>query len=380
MDQNIQKQPTTESSQSLVPNAPQASVKSSKSRLWVAGILLLEIAVVGGIFSFILLPQKSFLQSSKVNSSQTASSASLAQNNSTDAAVKETSSWKTGTSSSCYVSYKYPDNWTEVIQHSISKTSQICLVSLEGQKTNIVNNYQYDQSIIGITNEWFGTLTKEEIIGDLKSHGYTLTKVDGLDAYKEPLTKVLEGHYTEEVVVPKGDMFFTFYIHQSQSKPDMSIFDSFLSTVHFTGTEENYKVSAVAKSLYTQSMQGASLLVSKANNSARKSDVVALKQAIDYAIKDSPNLLSKLTTTPQEIAKSKLDICNDLVPKSIYVLPQDVKLKTGVQLSDCSTNYDTGYTAYLDGSTVVVGAPLAENGEVITSEIVIPSLTPHPSP
>lgn len=112
----------------------------------------------------------------------------------------------------------------------------------------------------------------------------------------------------------------------------------------------------------------------KVNNVIRKSEVKILKNLLDVYTKENPSFLSRLTSSPQKIAKSQLDICSLVVPKDehvIYIgaLPRDPSLGGGsLTFTDCNSNYDTGYVAYLDGMTIIVTAPYAELGETISSK------------
>ena len=107
---------------------------------------------------------------------------------------------------------------------------------------------------------------------------------------------------------------------------------------------------------------------SRANNAKRRSDIVAILNAIGAYTADNKGVLpSGITITVATITDSVngANICALLTPKYIPALPTDPSLKT----SDITTciNYDTGYTIVKDANNrVTVAAPNQENNEVIS--------------
>lgn len=107
---------------------------------------------------------------------------------------------------------------------------------------------------------------------------------------------------------------------------------------------------------------------SRANNAKRRSDIVAILNAIGAYTADNKGVLpSGITTTVATITDSVngANICALLVPKYIPALPTDPSLKTS-DITTCA-NYNTGYTTVKDANNrVTVAAPNQENNEVIS--------------
>jgi len=106
----------------------------------------------------------------------------------------------------------------------------------------------------------------------------------------------------------------------------------------------------------------------RANNAQRRSDIVAILNAIGAYTADNKGVLpTGILTTVATITDSVngADICALLVPKYIPALPTDPSLKTN-DITTC-TNYNTEYTVIKDANNrVTVAAPNQENDEVIS--------------
>jgi len=106
----------------------------------------------------------------------------------------------------------------------------------------------------------------------------------------------------------------------------------------------------------------------RANNAKRKSDIVAILNAIGAYTADNKGVLpSGITTTVATITDlaNGANICALLTPKYIPSLPTDPSLKTN-DITVC-TNYNTGYTIVKDANNrVTIAAPYQENNEVIS--------------
>ena len=106
----------------------------------------------------------------------------------------------------------------------------------------------------------------------------------------------------------------------------------------------------------------------RANNAKRKSDIVAILNAIGAYTADNKGALpAGISTASATITDSVngANICALLVPKYIPALPPDPSLKTN-DITTC-TNYNTGYTVVKDANNrVTVAAPNQEYGEVIS--------------
>ena len=108
---------------------------------------------------------------------------------------------------------------------------------------------------------------------------------------------------------------------------------------------------------------------SKSNNTKRRSDVNALLNAIhQYGADNAGDLPQGITTDLARINHAEADMCSDLVPNYLAALPQDPQSNDGVAISDCTSNYDTGYTVTKStiNNQITVSAPLAELGEAIS--------------
>ncbi len=107
---------------------------------------------------------------------------------------------------------------------------------------------------------------------------------------------------------------------------------------------------------------------SRANNTKRRSDIVAILNAIGaYSADNKGALPIGISTIAANITDSVngANICVLLVPKYIPSLPTDPSLKTN-DITTC-TNYNTGYTVVKDANNrVTLAAPNQENGEVIS--------------
>ncbi|MBI4066989.1 prepilin-type N-terminal cleavage/methylation domain-containing protein [Candidatus Gottesmanbacteria bacterium] len=108
----------------------------------------------------------------------------------------------------------------------------------------------------------------------------------------------------------------------------------------------------------------------QANNAKRRSDVIALLNAISQYRADLKGALpAGITTTVANISNTGSDICADIMGPQLYLpaLPQDPAFNNGAQITDCTVAYDTNYTVVQDASgRVTVAAPSAALGEVIS--------------
>ncbi len=107
----------------------------------------------------------------------------------------------------------------------------------------------------------------------------------------------------------------------------------------------------------------------QANNTARRSDVTALLNAIhQYSADNKGKLPAGITGVVQEISNAGAGICGLISPKYISALPVDPDDALSDPFVDC-TAYDTGYTVVNTAGRVTVSAPGAEaiDGAVIIS-------------
>lgn len=100
----------------------------------------------------------------------------------------------------------------------------------------------------------------------------------------------------------------------------------------------------------------------QANNTARRSDVTTLLNAIhQYAADNKGVLPAGITTSVLEIKTGGADICAAISPTYVASLPTDPSPPTsGAAVTDCSS-YSTGYTVVKDAAgRVTVAAPGSE--------------------
>ena len=107
---------------------------------------------------------------------------------------------------------------------------------------------------------------------------------------------------------------------------------------------------------------------SRANNAKRRSDIVAILNAIGAYSADNKGVLPTGISTASATITDEVngaDVCLLLVPKYIPALPTDPSLKTN-DITTC-TNYNTGYTVVKDANNrVTLAAPYQEGDEVIS--------------
>lgn len=102
----------------------------------------------------------------------------------------------------------------------------------------------------------------------------------------------------------------------------------------------------------------------QANDTRRRSDVNAVLNAVGQYYADHKGVLpSGVTTTDQAIKFDAANICSDIMPDYISALPVDPTKGSGI--TDCSTEYDSGYNIIKDSAgRVTVSAPGAELGTI----------------
>jgi len=111
---------------------------------------------------------------------------------------------------------------------------------------------------------------------------------------------------------------------------------------------------------------------SKANNTKRGSDVVAILNAVgQYSIKNSGTLPPGIPSGIEQVignGPGLANICSALVPTYIAAFPVDPKAPGPKEITDCLTGYNTHYTIVQTSSgRVTVSAPDAELGADIAA-------------
>ncbi len=101
----------------------------------------------------------------------------------------------------------------------------------------------------------------------------------------------------------------------------------------------------------------------QANNTARTNDVNTILNAVHQFAADKKGVLpSGISNTTQEIKTGGADICSDISPNYVSLLPTDPdSAANGVAVANCAVSYETGYFIYKDSNgRITVSAPSAE--------------------
>lgn len=108
----------------------------------------------------------------------------------------------------------------------------------------------------------------------------------------------------------------------------------------------------------------------QANNTQRRSDVLAILNAVhQYAADNNGVLPAGISDTEANVADTGADICDILVSDYLAALPSDPTVGAPVDEAGCAAAYDTGYTIVTSAANnrVTVSAPSAELGVVISA-------------
>lgn len=116
-------------------------------------------------------------------------------------------------------------------------------------------------------------------------------------------------------------------------------------------------------------------------NVKRESDVSNLIKAVEAYVKENKSIPQGITSTVKPIAKTGADICFTLVPQFVGAIPQDPnniynrnnKYASGGSVTDCNSDYDTGYTIVYENGRIIVSAPLTEQTATISGILSLPS-------
>lgn len=151
-----------------------------------------------------------------------------------------------------------------------------------------------------------------------------------------------------------------FTITQNDKSDDLKIIDMILSTFRFLSEGETPPIQSTTVTTEPS-------FAAKVRNVVRKSDIGFLNSSIQNYWNENRRIPTNTNINPQVIAKTGIDICLDL-KKYISVLPRDPLVDSGGHVSDCNSNYNTGY--YINktssGNEIIVSAPFAE-GEIIAT-------------
>lgn len=116
------------------------------------------------------------------------------------------------------------------------------------------------------------------------------------------------------------------------------------------------------------------------NNAERRTELAHIMQAIAVYHAQYGQLPRAITAEEKPIATDELgsSLCNDLVPRQLKDLPFDPVAGITIANGSCAESgqvFNTGYTARLaPGGKLILAAPAAERGEIITVERWFPYL------
>lgn len=109
----------------------------------------------------------------------------------------------------------------------------------------------------------------------------------------------------------------------------------------------------------------------RSDDTKRQSDVTQILNALNQYMVDNngalpagagvPEQLPDGSVAPAAVADTAADICALLVPQYIAALPQDPASNSGVDITDCTAAYDSGYEVIQDEGRVTVSAPDAND-------------------
>ncbi len=101
---------------------------------------------------------------------------------------------------------------------------------------------------------------------------------------------------------------------------------------------------------------------SQSNNTKRRSDVLAILDAIDqYSIDNKGQMPAGINATAQNISNTGANLCSSLVPTYIASLPVDPLTNGGAPISNCAVAYNTNYQVTNGPSNrITVLAPATE--------------------
>lgn len=91
-------------------------------------------------------------------------------------------------------------------------------------------------------------------------------------------------------------------------------------------------------------------------NDERTGDVNAILDAVlRFREDNNGGLPTGVTSTPQEISSTGVNLCSDLVPQYMSAIPIDPATNNKVtEVTDCSEDYQTGYSISQSGNNVLI--------------------------
>ncbi len=108
----------------------------------------------------------------------------------------------------------------------------------------------------------------------------------------------------------------------------------------------------------------------QARDSQRRNDVLAVLDAVQQSMADNKGVLpGSITATPTEIKTGGIDLCSELMPKYISILPSDPSLNTSLTVCPASpATYATNYYISKDSDGRVT---VTANGKEIATSISV---------
>ena len=134
---------------------------------------------------------------------------------------------------------------------------------------------------------------------------------------------------------------------------------------YYLNSPQNIYIPSVSPAI----LNNASTQFAEANNTKRKSDILAILNAVNQYMAENKGLTPPgITATTQGISSAGSNLCAVIVTKYIAALPRDPKIASGESITDCTAAYDTGYTIFknLADNRITIMAPLSDLGEIIS--------------
>ncbi len=105
--------------------------------------------------------------------------------------------------------------------------------------------------------------------------------------------------------------------------------------------------------------------LSQARNAKRRADISQISVAIMAYQAINGDLPSEMPDDLTEISRNGANLCSSLIPTELAVLPVDPSFGSNHVVSDCSSDYHTGYWIVKQSDGFAISAPMAEAGETI---------------
>jgi hypothetical protein len=109
--------------------------------------------------------------------------------------------------------------------------------------------------------------------------------------------------------------------------------------------------------------------VTTVNNIKRLADLNTLMNGVKQFEADTGELPDGISRRPKYISKTGLDICSLIIPAYLPQLPVDPDVNKGRPVTDCKTNYDTGYeiAVHTNGTITIIAIHADQQEDVSIS-------------